>query len=78
MKYFDKATIITIVITALLFIVALFSKGITNAILLEAGVLLVSVKLIMAAYKNHVNFVELKKELEEIKELLRKNSETKS
>jgi len=34
--------------------VALFTKGFTHDILLEAGVLLVSVKLIIMAYKNSV------------------------
>lgn len=74
-KYFDTGTIIIIIITGLLFIVALFVKGFTHELLLEAGVLLVSIKLIMMAYKNSLNYEELTKELHEIKKLIneRKN-----
>ena len=70
MRYFDPGTIIVIVITVLLFTVALFVKGFTNALLLEAGVLLVSIKLIMMTYRNSLNYRDLKKELNEIKRLL--------
>jgi len=38
MKYFDPGTIFVIIITVLLFAVALFVKGFTNALLLEAGI----------------------------------------
>jgi putative effector of murein hydrolase len=69
-KYFDFWSIIVILITVLLFIVALFVKGFTNQLLLEAGVLLVSVKIIMMSYKNIRNYDELKKDLHEIKRLL--------
>lgn len=70
-KYFDGWTVLIIVITILLFIVALFAKGFTNQLLLEAGVLLVSIKIIMMSYKNIQNFNELKKDLHEIKKLLK-------
>jgi hypothetical protein len=70
-KYFDNGTIIVILVTALLFIAALFVKGFTHELLLEAGVLMVSIKLIMMAYRNNLNYDELKKELHEIKQLLK-------
>ena len=70
-KYFDTGTIIVIVITILLFIIALFVKGFTHDLMLEAGVLLVSITLIMMAYKNSLNYSDLKKELTEIKQLLK-------
>ena len=70
-KYFDIGTILVIIVTGLLFIVALFVKGFTHELLLEAGVLLVSIKLIMMAYRNSLNYDELKKELNEIKQLLK-------
>jgi hypothetical protein len=70
-KHFDIGTILVIIVTGLLFIVALFVKGFTNGLLLEAGVLLVSIKLIMMAYRNSLNYEELKKELHEIKALLK-------
>lgn len=69
-KYFDAWSIIVILITVTLFIVALFVKGFTHQLLLEAGVLLVSIKIIMMSYKNIRNYDELKKDLHEIKKLL--------
>lgn len=72
MKHFDKGSIIVIVITFILFTAALFVKGLTHDLLLEAGVFLVSVKLIMMAYKNKLNYMDVKKDLTEIKELLGK------
>jgi hypothetical protein len=77
MKYFDPGIIIVIVITILLFTFALFAKGFTNALLLEAGVLLVSVKLIMMAYRNSINYIDLKKELNEIRRLLEEKNQNK-
>ena len=70
-NHFDSGTILVIIVTGLLFIVALFVKGFTHELLLEAGVLLVSIKLIMMAYRNSLNYDELKKELHEIKTLLK-------
>jgi hypothetical protein len=70
-KHFDKGTIFVIIVTGLLFIVALFVKGFTHELLLEAGVLLVSVKLIIMAYRNSLNYEDLKKVLHEIKTLLK-------
>jgi len=71
-KHFDAGSMIVIVITFVLFILALFTKGFTHDLLLEAGVFLVSVKLIMMAYKNSVNVESFRKELREIKELFEK------
>ena len=70
-NYFDSGTILVIIVTGLLFIAALFIKGFTHELLLEAGVLLVSIKLIMMAYRNNLNYEELKNELHEIKTLLK-------
>lgn len=71
-KHFDDGSIIVIIITFVLFILALFTKGFTHDLLLEAGVFLVSVKLIMMAHNNSVFTKELKNELKEIKEILKK------
>ncbi|MGB6009868.1 MAG: hypothetical protein WBI57_01195 [Desulfobacterales bacterium] len=71
-KHFDGGSIIVIIITFVLFILALFTKGFTHDLLLEAGVFLVSVKLIMMVYNNSVFTKELKNELKEIKEILKK------
>jgi len=76
-KYFDRGTIIVIVVTILLFTVALFVKGFTNALLLETGVLLVSIKLIMMSYRNSVNYSDLKNELNEIRRMLEEKNQKK-
>ena len=70
-RYFDKWTIVVIILTIVLFVVALFVKGFTHQLLIEAGVLLVSIKIILMSYQNIRNFEELKNDLTEIKELLR-------
>jgi protein-S-isoprenylcysteine O-methyltransferase Ste14 len=71
-RYFDKWTIVVIILTIILFVVALFVKGFTHQLLIEAGVLLVSIKIILMSYQNIRNFEELKNDLTEIKDLLRK------
>jgi len=73
-KYFDIGSITVIAITFLLFAVALFTKGLTHDILLEAGILLVSVKLIMMAYRNTVFYKEITDELKKINERLNKHN----
>ena len=70
-SYLDAGSIIIIVITFVLFGIALFTKGFTHDILLEVGVFLVSVKLIMMAFKNANHSRKLENELIEIKELLK-------
>jgi hypothetical protein len=72
MKYIDTGTIIVIILTIMLFATALFVKGFTHDLLLEAGVLLISVKIILMAYKNGASFHDLKKDLQEIKGILQK------
>ena len=56
--------------TLALFTAALFVTGFTHDLLLEAGVFLVSVKLIQMAYKNNVHAKAVTKELRDIKALL--------
>jgi hypothetical protein len=70
MKYFDAGSIVVIDITFLLFAMALFFTGLTHDLLLEAGVFLVSVKLIIMAYKAGVTSESIHSELKEIKNLL--------
>lgn len=70
--YFDKWTLIIILITLVLFVVALFVKGFTKDLLLEIGIFLVSVKLIMNSYKNTQYNEKLDKRLNEIKALIEK------
>ena len=70
-KYFDAGSLMVILITFVLFVLALFTQGFTHDLFLEAGVFLVSVKLIIMAYWNNVNNYLLVKELTETKEYLR-------
>jgi hypothetical protein len=72
MKHFDLGSMLIIVVTFILFAIALFSNGLTHDLLLEAGVLLVSVKLIIMAYKNSRANQKIMLELEVIKKLLEK------
>ena len=51
-RHFDLGSIIVILVTFFLFVSAIFTKGFTHDILLEAAVFLVSIKLIVMAYKN--------------------------
>jgi hypothetical protein len=69
-KYIDAASAATVVITFLLFVIAVFLKGFTHDLLLEAGVFLVSVKLILMGQKNSVAAAKLDGRLERMEKLL--------
>lgn len=64
------ANYLIIAITVVLFIIALFTKGFTHDLLLEAGILLISTKIILMNYKNIISNRTIIKELEDIKETL--------
>jgi hypothetical protein len=68
--YFDTGSLLVIFLTLILFVAALYFTGFTHDLLLEAGVFLVSVKLILMSYKNKVASDNLQKELAEIRSLL--------
>jgi hypothetical protein len=57
---------VIIVITAILFGVALFVKGLTQDLLLEVGILLISVKIISMNYSNKRLSQEILKKLEKM------------
>lgn len=77
-QYFDAGSLLIIVITFALFLAALYFTGFTHDLLLEAGVFLVSVKLILMSYKNKVASDDLHKELAEIRSLIQEmNRESK-
>ncbi len=71
MKHFDIGSISIIAITFTLFVVALFTKGFTHDLLLESSVFLISVKLIIMAYKLSLSSKKTYQELKEIKKLLK-------
>jgi predicted tellurium resistance membrane protein TerC len=66
----DPWALIVIVLSFGLFFLALILKGFTHDLLLEAGVFLVSVKLILMAKKNTETENRVERHLTEIKELL--------
>ena len=66
----DFGTLATIVLTLVLFIAALFVKGLTHDLLLEAGVFLVSVKLVLMSYKSGIAADAIRSELTAIRRTL--------
>ncbi len=71
-KALDIGSIITIAITLVLFVTALFLKGLSHDILLEAGVFLVSAKLVLMGHKNVIMAEDLHGELQRIRKILDK------
>jgi len=69
-RYIDKASAFTLVLTLVLFVIALFVKGFTHDLLLEAGVFLVSIKLVLAGYKNQQGTRHLLYRLDRIEQML--------
>ena len=67
-RHLDTGSLAVMGLTLVLFVVALFAKGLTHDLLLEAGVFLVSVKLILAAYKNSVSNQRILTLLQEIRD----------
>jgi hypothetical protein len=65
-EHLDGATWLTIFVTLLLFITALFLKGLTHDMLLEAAVFLVSVKLVIMSYKASINARDLRMRLDSL------------
>ena len=72
-KHIDAWSLIVALITLALFVAALFAKGLSHDLFLEAGVFLVSVKLIVMAYKNTVAVNNLGDKLDKIYEELQRN-----
>lgn len=72
-KPIDLGSMLVAATTLVLFIAALFVKGVSHDLFLEAGVFLVSVKLIISAYRNSVSVGHLDQKLDAI---LAKLSET--
>lgn len=64
--FLDKGSLIVAVVTLLLFVAALFAKGLTHDLFLESGVFLVSVKIILMAYRNAVATEDLSQKLDKV------------
>ncbi len=71
-KRVEKASVVIILVTFILFFVALFLKGFTHDMLLEAGVFLVSVKLILNSYKTGIVEAEIQRKLDQIMDTINK------
>jgi hypothetical protein len=69
-KSSDPWAIITIALSVGLFVLAVFVKGFTHELFLEAGVFLVSAKLILMAKKNSETEYRLEQRLADIQEML--------
>jgi hypothetical protein len=69
-NYLDPLSLVVIVLTLVLFVIALFVNGFSHDLLQECGVFLVSVKLIMMSHKNGVSARAAEERLEKIQNLL--------
>ncbi len=63
-KNLGVGSLVVILITLALFVAALFEKGFTKGLLLEAAVFLVSVKLIILTYNNSQGVAAIQKKLD--------------
>ena len=63
---FDLGSFVMVVLTFVVFAIALFIKGFTKDILLEIGIPLVSVKILMMSYKISRASDELLKKMEQL------------
>jgi hypothetical protein len=75
-RHLDIGSRLVILVTFVLFVVALFIKGLGHDLLLEGGVFLVSVKLIMMAYKNSVATRQLNDRLDQLQVTLTRMEST--
>lgn len=75
-KHHTNTDLLVIGITVTLFIVALFVKGFTKELLIEAGVLLVSIKLIMMNHKASISRKKIMEELSSIRESIKNMEDT--
>lgn len=73
-KSSDPWTSAVMLLTVGLFTLSLAVKGFTHELFLEAGVFLVSAKLILMAGKNAASEERIERELSQIKELLKANA----
>lgn len=74
-KHIDMWSFIVVVATLVLFVAALFAKGLTHDLFLEAGVFLVSAKIILMSYRNRVAVERLEQKLDAILCTVQKKSD---
>ncbi len=69
-RYLSTGDAVILTITLFLFIVAIFTEGFIHNLSLEAGVLLVSIKVIMIGYEIKLSNKVILKEISDVKEIL--------
>lgn len=73
-KVLRIASSTTLVLTAVLFLIAAFEKGLTHELLLEAGVFLVSVKLVLATERSDLAFRKIESKIDAVETKLDQKS----
>jgi len=63
-KNLSLGSLVVIIVTLILFVTALFVKGFTHDLLLEAAIFLVSVKLILLTYQSNQGVAAIEKKLD--------------
>jgi len=71
-RYLDFWSLVVIILTLVLFFWALFLKGFTHELLLEAGVFLVSLKLILLSYRNSISARRADERMAQMQDALRR------
>ncbi len=71
-KHLDIWSPVVVAMTLGLFVAALFLKDLTHDLLLEAGVFLISAKLVIMAYKTNLLAERLEERLDQIQDTLRR------
>lgn len=71
-RYLDIGSRLVILVTFVLFVAALFFKGLGHDLLLEAGVFLVSLKLILMTNKNSVAAKQMNDRLDDLQTTLKR------
>jgi hypothetical protein len=74
-KFMDGGSMLVAVITFVLFVAALFTKGMTHDLFLEAGIFLVSVKIILMNYRNNLAVSALSEKLDKVLATLAKKGD---
>lgn len=75
-KHMDAPTTIVAALTLAMFVAALFVKGFTHDLFLEAAVFLVSVKVFMMIHDNRIAVSRLEEKLDAVLSALRKESDS--
>jgi hypothetical protein len=72
----DPWTLAVMIVTFILFVGSRSTKGFTHDLLLESGVFLISVKLMIMAYKNRISADEIQNQLHEIRMMIEKQAKS--